>query len=93
MFKPEKLFVRLSERLDLPGQAVIREPQVLLSGDRQLTVEGHRGIRPYGPERIEVRTGRGCVCVEGRDLRVTLMNPGCTVIRGKLRCVTLETAP
>ena len=45
MFKPEKLLSRLSERLELPGQAVVREPQVLLSGDRQLTVEGHLCIR------------------------------------------------
>ena len=85
-------FSRMAERLDLPPQAA-GGAQILVSGGRLVTVEGHRGIRLYGPERIEVRTGRGCVCVEGRDLRVTLMNPGCTVIRGKLRCVTLETAP
>lgn len=90
MFKPEKLLSRLSERLDLPGQAVVREPQVLLSGDRQLTVEGHRGIRRCEPERIEVRTARACVCVDGQGLRIAMLNAGCMVIRGKLRGVTLE---
>ena len=92
MFKPEKLFARLAERLELPGQAAVVEPQVLLSGDRQLTVEGHRGIRSYGPERIEVRTARACVCVDGRELRVAMLNPDCMVIRGRLRGVTLEAA-
>ncbi len=92
MLKSEKLLIRLSERLELPGQAAVCEPQVLISGDRQLTVEGHRGIRHYGPERIEVRTARACVCVDGQRLQVTLLNPGCMVIRGKIRSVTLEAA-
>ena len=93
MFKSQKLLSRLCERLELPGQAAVGEPQVLLSGDRQLTVEGHRGIRRYGPDRIEVRTARSCVCVDGQGLQITLLNPGCMVIRGKLRSVTLEAAP
>ena len=90
MFKPEKLLSRLSERLDLPGQAVACEPQLLLSGDRQLTVEGHRGIRHYGSERIEVRTACACVCVDGQDLRIAMLNGSIMVIRGKLRGITLE---
>ena len=53
-------------------------------------VTGHRGIRLYAPERIEVRTGRLCVCVEGAGLRVALLTREHLVIRGTVRAVTLE---
>ena len=62
-------FSHIAERLELPPEAA-GSPQVLVSGRRLVTVEGHRGIRLYGPERIEVRTRSGCAAVRGRDLQV-----------------------
>ena len=92
MFRAENFLARMTERLDLPAQALGRETQVLFSGDRQVTVEGHRGIRQYGPERIEVRANRFCVCVEGSGLRVSLLTGAYLVIRGAVRAVVLEAS-
>lgn len=92
MIKTGELLARMGQRLDLPPEALGREAQVLLSGNRQLTVDGHRGLRRYGSERIEVRTQHACVCVDGLDLRVSFMNAGRMVIRGRIRALTLEEA-
>ena len=90
MDRAEKLLARITERLDLPSEAMGGAPLVQLNGSRQVTVEGHRGIRQYSPERIEVRTVRGCVCIEGRDLHVALLSRDCMVIRGTVRALSLE---
>ena len=82
-------FSRLAERLDLPPQAA-GGAQILVSGGRLVTVEGHRGIRLYGPERIEVRIPGGCAAVLGRALQVCFMSPERLLIRGKIDAVTLE---
>ena len=82
-------FSRMAERLDLPPQAA-GGAQILVSGGRLVTVEGHRGIRLYGPERIEVRTRSGCAAVRGRDLQVCFMSPERLLIRGRIDAVILE---
>ena len=82
-------FSRMAERLDLPPQAA-GGAQILVSGGRLVTVEGHRGIRLYGPERIEVRTRQGSAAILGRDLRVCFLSAGRLVIRGSIHGVTLE---
>lgn len=81
---------RLSQKLDLPPEIQPNEPQVLLSGAHQLTVEGHRGIRRYEPERIEIGTARGSVCIEGTGLQVSFLSAERVCIRGTLRTLTLE---
>ena len=82
-------FSHIAERLELPPEAA-GSPQVLVSGRRLVTVEGHRGIRLYGPERIEVRTRSGCAAVRGRDLQVCFMSPERLLIRGRIDAVILE---
>ena len=83
------LFSHIAEKLDLPPETA-GTSQVLVSGRRQVTVEGHRGIRLYGPERIEVRMCQGCACIDGLGLRVCLLNAGRLVIRGRIAALTLE---
>ena len=91
MLNIEERFSHLAEGLDLPPEAS-GGVQVLLSGGRQVTVEGHRGIRLYSPERIEVRVRQGCAVVRGRELQVCFMSPERLVIRGRIDGVTLEEA-
>jgi sporulation protein YqfC len=92
MSKAAELLTHIAEGLDLPPEAAA-EPQLLLTGRRQVRVEGHRGIRRYSPERIEVRTGRGCARIDGQGLRVCFLSPERLVVRGKISAVTWEDAP
>lgn len=92
MLKIEEQLQKLGQRLELPPEALGRESQVLLSGTHQLTVEGHRGIRLYAPQRIEVRTLRGCVCIDGTGLQVSFLSADRLCVRGKIDALTLEGA-
>lgn len=82
-------FSHIAEKLALPPEAS-GGSQVLISDRRLVTVEGHRGVRLYGPERIEVRTRQGSAAILGRDLRVCFLSAGRLVIRGSIHGVTLE---
>ena len=90
MLKIDEHVRRLSQRLDLPPEVLPHESQVLLSGAHQLTVEGHRGIRRYEPERIEIGTARGSVCIEGAGLQVSFLSAERVCIRGRFHTLTLE---
>lgn len=92
MLKTRELFTRMSERLDLPPEAVGQGSQILLSGNHQVTVEGHHGIRLYEPQRIEVRCKKGCVCIDGEGLQVSHLSSTRLCIRGRIDALTLEGA-
>ncbi len=90
MFKTGEFLQKMSQRLDLPPETLGNESQLLLSGRHQLTVEGHRGIRLYSPQRIEVRCRKGCVCVDGAGLQVAFLSATRLCIRGRIQSLTLE---
>ena len=92
MLKIEQQLQKLTQRFELPPEVIGRESQVLLSGTHQLTVEGHRGIRLYGQQRIEVRTLRGCICIDGEGLQVSFLSAERLCIRGSIHAVSLEGA-
>lgn len=89
MSKTGELLSHIAEGLDLPPEAA-GGTQVLVSAKRQVTVEGHRGIRLYSPERIEVRTRHGCAAILGQGLRVCFLSLSRVVIRGKICALALE---
>ena len=92
MLKTRELLTRMQERLDLPPEAVGNESQILLSGNHQVTVDGHHGIRLYDPRRIEVRCKKGCVCIDGDALQVSFLSSSRLCIRGRIDALTLEGA-
>ena len=55
-------------------------------------MDGHHGIRLYGPQRIEVRCLKGCVCIDGEALQVAFLSSTRLCIRGRINALTLEGA-
>lgn len=75
----------LTERLELPAEAVSGAVRLTAVGDRRLLLEHHRGLLEYGSERIRVSTGRGSVLICGSDLSMTAMNGEELLITGRLQ--------
>lgn len=80
----------VSDRLSIPEETIADVPVVELRGRRSVSVENHRGIAEYSPERIQIRVKRGLISVGGDDLRIVCMNRKRLEIRGGIRCVELE---
>lgn len=90
----EQLWDRLREQgaqaLDLPADIVAGLPRMELVGDRQLWMEGHRGILSYGSEAIHISAGRMAVCVQGTELTLRSMNAETLCICGRITALVLE---
>ena len=80
----------LSDRLELPSDAVAGSPKLTLSGRRQLFVENHRGILSYGDRRIVVDCGSMRVCITGDELELAAMDKADMLIEGRILSVELE---
>ena len=88
--KKEGLAQALAERLELPAEAVPGSAKLSVVGGRCALIENHRGILAYSPEQIVVSTGRGRICLNGAELRLSAMNRDELLIQGKLQSVEWE---
>lgn len=75
---------KLEKALDIPVGALSKAARMEVSGNRQVLIEGCRGIVKYDEDQIQVRTADGTVRFTGRELCMTSLNPACAVITGRL---------
>ncbi|MGE5528009.1 MAG: sporulation protein YqfC [Patescibacteria group bacterium] len=61
---------RLVEMLELPPDIVLDLPKLTLIGDRQVSLENHRGVIEYAPDLVRVSSNRGEIRIRGVDLSI-----------------------
>ena len=75
---------RMAELFDLPGDLVAGLSHLELLGDRQLFLEGHRGLLAYGTEQIDVNIGGAVLRVRGVGLTLRSMTDSELRIFGRI---------
>ncbi|MBR1457709.1 MAG: sporulation protein [Oscillospiraceae bacterium] len=87
MKKVKRLALDLSERLQLPQEALLTASKLTVTAGRRILIENHRGILAYGPEYIAVGTGEGSIGLRGTALRLLAMNRTELLIGGQIETV------
>lgn len=80
----------LTERLELPDEALLGAVKLTVTGGRRAVVENHRGVLEYGEERIVISAGRGKLSIGGSGLGIEAMNRRELLIRGRIQTVEWE---
>jgi sporulation protein YqfC len=76
-----------AERLEIPAFGLHGLPRLTLTGDRQLLVEQHRGLRRYSSDCIELALQKGSVRLTGQNLRLVAMDKEAVLIAGEIKSV------
>lgn len=90
MAKHGFLWDKIADGWDMPGEVVPGQSVLELLGENQVLIEGHKGVRQYGPETIDVKLRFGLVCVRGCGLELTHMTRSQLVIRGRIDSIELQ---
>ncbi len=85
--KGAELLKRTADIFDLPGEALMGEPRVTVTGTGKLHLENHRGLVEYGTERVVANVRGGMVKITGEGLTVAAMSDLELVLRGTVRTV------
>ena len=80
----------LTERLELPEEALLGATKLTVTGGRRAVVENHRGVLEYGEERIVVSAGRGKLIINGAGLGIEAMNRRELLVKGRIQSVEWE---
>lgn len=81
---------RVSAYLDLPLEALPGGFSVLLSGDREICVQGNAVIRSYTDEQIVLSIGKRVLCIKGKGLFCAELISGKLLINGTVSGLFLE---
>lgn len=80
----------VSERLDLPAEALSNVPLAELHGKHLACVENHCGIVEYTPELVRIAVRHGSISVHGACLTIARMTRRRVEVRGTVFSVELE---
>ena len=83
----EKILERLSNGLDLPPGAISGLAHLEAQGNREIIIDGCKGVLEYGETSICINTGKLRVRLSGCDLTITAMQNGQAIIKGIIACI------
>ncbi|MFA9399355.1 MAG: sporulation protein YqfC [Clostridiaceae bacterium] len=69
----------IANRLDMPEDVVLNIPKITITGDKEITIENHKGIIYFEENSIKINTNIGDLTIEGCGLEILYMR-GCTLI-------------
>ena len=81
--KKQKMAQKLSETLDLPGEA-LGEPCLSVWSERSLRVVNHGGLLQWSDTELSLRWGAGMLLVTGIGLRILAMEEDRLALGGKI---------
>ena len=81
---------RLAETLSLPRDLVLGAPVLMCVGSMSVTVENHRGILEYGPERIRILGKNSRIRILGTGLVISYFNRDSLRIDGRIGEIQYE---
>lgn len=70
--------------VDFPKEVLLNLPKITIIGNTQITVENHRGIIEYIPERIRINSTIGMIRISGKNLIINSVMTEILVITGKI---------
>ena len=88
--RPARLRSALVQTFDLPAELVFDLARLTVVVPLQVTVENHRGLVQFAPERVVVATASGRIAVTGKDLRIDAVRQGEIIITGELAGLTFQ---
>lgn len=72
---------------ELPSEVVLNLPRLVLSGDQQLLVENHQGLKVYTGTEIWLQTSVGALKITGEELAIKLITQDQVEIAGRIRTI------
>ncbi len=80
----------IGRALEMPPGTLSRTCNMQIAGNREVLVDGCRGLVEYGDEKIRINVGNGIVQFVGRGLEIKSLSSTSVVIVGYIMSVEFE---
>ncbi|HHW56221.1 MAG TPA: sporulation protein YqfC [Clostridia bacterium] len=79
----------LINAIDFPKEVLLNLPKITLIGKTHITIENHKGIIEYIPERIRINTTIGIVRISGENMIVNSIMTEMITISGEIKNIEI----
>lgn len=87
MPNPDSIMRKVTDALDLPSEATMNLPRIVMAGNTSLLIENHAGIIEYSDKLVRVRTSIAEVRVHGNGFMLEELASEQILISGEIFAV------
>ena len=80
----------LVDKFDLPAEIVMDIPKIIITGNKEITIENHKGISNFEKNLIKVNSKVGNINIEGSDFEILYIGGSTISINGKFKAIIYE---
>ena len=72
----------LVEKLDIPKEALLDVPKIIVIGRNEVTIENHKGIMVFEREKIKINTNMSPIEIKGHEFEILYIAASTITIKG-----------
>ena len=80
----------LVDKFDLPAEIVMDIPKIIITGNKEIIIENHKGISNFEKNLIKVNSKVGNINIEGSDFEILYIGGSTISITGKFKTIIYE---
>lgn len=75
----------VTKELGLPVEVIDNLPKISVVGDREITIENHKGILSFDKDNTKIKTSIGVLEIQGEDIEIIFIGGSTIIISGKFK--------
>lgn len=81
---------RLAKSIDIPEDVVINIPKITITGNNEVSIENHKGIKYFQQDKIKINSKIGEIVLEGEKLNIIYMSKTTIVLNGNFTGISYK---
>ena len=77
-------------KLDFPSDIKFGLPKIIVTGDREITVENHNGLLSFESNQIKIKSRIGSIAIDGEDFEILFIGDTTMTISGTFKGISYE---
>lgn len=88
--KIDKSKESFAEKLDIPTEVIMDIPRITVTGDKEITIENHKGILAFENNMVKINSKVGAIKIEGTAFEILYIGSSTITISGNFKSIIYE---
>ncbi len=88
--KVQKGREKILNKLDFPSDISLDLPKIIVVGNREITIENHRGIIAFETNMVKINSRIGAITIKGEKFEILFIGETTIAISGNFKGISYE---